>query len=1036
MAALARPEPAARLPFPGTLSIVGRQPFPDATRHSLMPRPALVFLALALAAAAHGAAARAQGDENPRAVVHAATRAVQRDSVAALRVRWDARLRADSADRAAALGLATLARLTYDYPAAERLYRRLLADSLRPDGYTALARLGLARGLEGRGFSVAARPHFERAREEARAAGDAATEGEVLLPLAFIRARTEGLTVGEALLDTADRLIPDTALVLRAQLGNRRAIILSLRGRPEALAAAESSIMLARRAGDVRAEADGFRTLGQVLVYRQEFDSALVVLRRAEELFRRARDRSALAAHMVWRAQALGNLGRYGEMREVMRLALTEGEAAHNPSAVAVAHRSLGALAVMLGDYTAAGDYLKKSAAISRATGDSLGVMTTRKFLADVALAAGDVAGARGLTLERLASARAMEDPRDQYEAHVMLAALAIRERDWAAAGRSLAEARAAIRDFPGAQYRLWLLHHEGRLAHARGDLDSAERAFTAFLRELGAESSTAEAGYDTHVRLADIHAARGDLARAEREMLKASDELDRWRAGLGDAELRVLAFQVSPSEHARAADPLEQDARTARVLAALARGGRPEAAFALAERRRARELRDRLVRAAGLRADTARARAAAPGAADSAVAVTAGEFDVQLPDDRTALLEYVGGVGGAPTTVFVVRRGGGIRARVLATPADSLGDRVARFAALLESGADAEPLARSLGAALLEPALAELGPGFTRLIVVPDGPLHHVPWDALRLADGRFVAQRYAVSIAPSAGVVAALWRRAPDAARSAARPMRLLAFGDPTFPGERAAGAATSAADEVYRSAFDSSGGLPRLRASADEARRVARYAPAAEVRLRERASAAYLKRAALDSFRIVHFATHALVDERTGARTALALAPGDGESGFVGAGDLAALTLGADLVVLSACRSARGRIVEGEGVQGLTAPLLQAGARSVVATHWRIGDRATVAFMDDFYAALARGLAVTDALRAAKVAAIARGAPAREWAAFATVGDPLVTTPLRMAAPPRGRMWVALALLLGAAGLAVYRLRTRGRRPADPH
>jgi CHAT domain-containing protein len=277
----------------------------------------------------------------------------------------------------------------------------------------------------------------------------------------------------------------------------------------------------------------------------------------------------------------------------------------------------------------------------------------------------------------------------------------------------------------------------------------------------------------------------------------------------------------------------------------------------------------------------------------------------------------------------------------------------------------------------------------------------------------------------------------------------VRILAFGDPTFPEERASGAAAAAGSaaaetfraerygaEVYRSAFDSAGGLPRLRASADEARRVARYAPEAEVRLRERASAAFLKHAPLGGYRVIHFATHALVDERTGARTALALAPGEGESGFVGAGDLAALRMGADLVVLSACRSARGKIVEGEGVQGLTGPLLQAGARAVVATSWRIGDRATVAFMDDFYRAMAGGLAATDALRAAKLDAIRRGAPPREWAAFTLVGDPLVTVPLRVP-PPAAAPWRWLALLSAvvvALGAAAYGRYGRRWRAAD--
>jgi Uncharacterized protein conserved in bacteria len=118
----------------------------------------------------------------------------------------------------------------------------------------------------------------------------------------------------------------------------------------------------------------------------------------------------------------------------------------------------------------------------------------------------------------------------------------------------------------------------------------------------------------------------------------------------------------------------------------------------------------------------------------------------------------------------------------------------------------------------------------------------------------------------------------------------------------------------------------------------------------------------------------------------------------------------------------------VVEGEGVQGLTAPLIQAGARSVVASQWRIGDRSTIALIRAFYQGLADGLPVGDALRAAKLDALHRGAPAREWAAFTLVGDPLVRVPVE--APGLEPWWaVVLAVGFGVAGLAYVRTRRRG-------
>jgi hypothetical protein len=145
---------------------------------------------------------------------------------------------------------------------------------------------------------------------------------------------------------------------------------------------------------------------------------------------------------------------------------------------------------------------------------------------------------------------------------------------------------------------------------------------------------------------------------------------------------------------------------------------------------------------------------------------------------------------------------------------------------------------------------------------------------------------------------------------------------------------------------------------------------------------------------------------VDDRALGRTALALAPGDPGSGLVTPGELARLRLRADLVVLSACRTAGGVVVDGEGLQGLTAPLLEAGARSVVATSWRVGDRSTLRLVNGLCAALAKGRPVIEALREAKLVAMRDGAPPAVWAAFELVGDPATVVPLTPPpALPRG-------------------------------
>lgn len=951
--------------------------------------------------------------EPPATIVRAAQRAVEADSAPALRARWQARRARDASDRAATLGLATLARLTYDDTVARRLYDALAGAPPR-DGYMAWARLGRGQLLDRQNQALAARDELEGALVLARAAADPVAEASALLELSFARANSVGVPAGFAALDSAARLIPDSALALRAEHLRRRTIILSAIGDPAARSTAATALTMARRTGDPGIEGRCLRALGQVHELTGQNDSALAIYAMAVPLLRRAHDRSALALTLIRRVGVLRAVGRMSEMRSTLAEALAEARAAHDEASVGATFTGLGTLYLQLGDLAAASENLRAAHAHFAARGDSSNLAVVNSYLAGVAQGAGDYDEARRRLGDAAAWFRRMGEHQVYFETLRKIAALNTQSGDLAAAEAVLREAAALAR----AQHQPNWLHgldgDEARLRLRQGDLAAAERLLARYLAD--ADSSEHLRRFDARVELAGVHARRGQLDRAAAELVEAQDGLDAWRATLSDRETRVLAFQTSASERDQLRDGM------ARALHALAVGGRPAAAFALAERRRARELADQLQQAAALRtgapADSATPRAARPASGDRLASSRA------LLDDSTALLEYVTGHGGTRTTLFVVTRGG-VRARSL-PPVDSLAPAVANLVSLYESGADGHLAARALGTALLDPALALLAPSVRHLVVVPDGVLHRLPFDGLLLGDGRYVVQGFTVARVPSAAVGAML-RAEPRAANGGAA--RILAFGDPRFAGAEA----REPAADGYRSAFEASGGLPRLAESGREARLVARYAPGSVVRLREEASAAYLAHAPLDSFRVLHFATHALVDDRSVARTALALAPGDGGSGFVGPGDLAALRLNADLVVLSACRSAGGVVVGGEGVQGLTAPLLQAGARAVVATAWRIDDRRTVDFVRAFYDALAGGQRVGDALRAAKLEAIRRGATPGEWAAFQVMGDPSVRIALRRPAPARWPWLLAAGALLcaGAAYLVTRRRRGAERR-----
>ena len=414
----------------------------------------------------------AQAPDDPPAIVREATLAVEGDSVAAPRSRWIARRSTDSRDPTARLGLATLARLTYDYPAAERLYGSLIAsDSTQPDRFAAYARLGRAWGLEDQGWSTESGTEFVAARKVARAAGDRRAEAEALVGMAFPRGRVEGMAVGIALLDTAETIIPHSDYALRAQLLRRRSIFLGVAGDSAALAVAASSGELGRRAGLLRDVAQGRRAAGKILQWKGHLGEALVAFEEADTLFQRSRDRTWAAVNNIDRADVLLGLGHLGDMREALDAAIREGTAARSPYALGTAYVGFGAVAIELGDFATAGDHLRKAIAQYEALGDTSSVMKARTWLVHVAVATGDYEAGKREEHDILSFYGRTGEPPEQYMAHRGLAAIAMLERDWTTATRELAEARSMARRLHQPTWEWSLTDDEGRLALLRGDL-------------------------------------------------------------------------------------------------------------------------------------------------------------------------------------------------------------------------------------------------------------------------------------------------------------------------------------------------------------------------------------------------------------------------------------------------------------------------------------------------------------------------------------------------------------------------------------
>jgi hypothetical protein len=347
--------------------------------------------------------------------------------------------------------------------------------------------------------------------------------------------------------------------------------------------------------------------------------------------------------------------------------------------------------------------------------------------------------------------------------------------------------------------------------------------------------------------------------------------------------------------------------------------------------------------------------------------------------------------------------------------PGDNLDGQVAALIGLLRdrrlSPADWTPAARRLGESLLGNALANLPETMTRLVIVTDGALHRMPFEVLSLRAGPVLGERFDISEVPSA----TLWVRM--------RESKAVATGD---------GVLVLADPDVTRGSPD--GGqrletLPGARREADAIARILDLGPRA-VATGSAASERLIKTTPLGTMSIVHMAAHARADTAFPERSAVFLAPGDpGEDGWLQPSEIAALDLRGRLVVLSACDSAEGSLLPGEGPLSLARAFFSAGARAVVATRWPLRDDDAEFMMQRFYESLGAGMSVAAALRHARQEAIAEGLPAAAWAGIIALGDglqqPVTARPVRGS----GQLWIgAIGVVMAIALIGVVWKRRR--------
>lgn len=758
--------------------------------------------------------------------------------------------------------------------------------------------------------------------------------------------------------------------VLQQDMGDFRA----------ALPDCEEALRLRRAGGDPIATAETLNNLGLTLEALGRTGEAARTYREALQLNRRLGEAESEAINLGNLAALALQAGRYSD---AMRLYTEAGDlAARHRTAPWAAEQSQisrinqGVVLERVGAYREALELYKGLLSGS----DGLDPRRRAALLVNAGVVSrnlGDPVSAVEAFRKAIASYRTLGDAAGLSNAHLNLG-LALhlnlmRPRDAEAAYREALRLAEESGDRTEEIYDLFFL---GRLLLEQNRLAEAEAVFRRCLAA-SVESQSAEGRWSAGEGLGRIAAARGDLPRALAHFLAALDEIERVRAGIERSGWRAGYFGDKQSVYAAAVD----------VLGRLEQS-RPGQGFAgraleVVQRAKARDLLDAL------------------GPDRSPVSpATAAEIVNQAGDNT--LLEYF--LGEDLLYLWTIHRSG-IRMTGLGSKKPILDD-VLRVHRDLARGAEPEAAAVvRLSQALLGKAdrLPRRG---EQLHIAPDGLLHYLPFEILEdpAAPGMPLVEQAVVSYVPS---VSTIHRKTVERERPAA-PLRLAGFGAPRAPASTALLA------------------LPRLDpvplpAAQRELATIGDLLGGRSVAFTgEKATERAFRETFARGVRVVHFATHTVVDERLGGGAAILLSAEGEDDGLLSPREIAGLAGRSDLAVLAACRTALGSGEEdGQALASLTGSFLAAGSPAVVATLWDVGDTETAAFMEQLYAQLGRGLPPDEALREAKLRLRAdpRWNRPALWAGYVLVGE---APPVA----PRKSLWwgVAVLVLLAIVGMAV--------------
>jgi len=758
----------------------------------------------------------------------------------------------------------------------------------------------------------------------------------------------------------------------------------------------QQSVAVWRELGQQRGQALSLTALGYYFANAGQRANAFNSCQQALSFAQSAKDLAVETLALI----ATGTIKRkFGEKEEALTAyhsAKALAERIGDKTSQAMAIGGIGSVSLEMNDMQTALEYGERATKLFEANGQKWGAAEGKMDLGTIYHALGDEQKALENLNEALARLHALKFPRLESITLRAIGLVYDAQGDRLRALKSFQQALVLLDVHADQRQAAYTLNCIGKAYEGLNRIDRAEQYYRRALA-LAQRSSDPQSEMLSFYNLAHLERGRGNLPGAARDIKSAITIGESLRTNVSSRDLRTSYFATVRDSYDLNIDVLLLQHK--REPAA----GFADEAFAASEKARARSLIE--------------------GINPLPQTLTLKQTQQQILNDETTLLEfaftdersYAWAITRNTAAVFDLGRrkaieGSAKRLYDLITAHQIIAGECVEARAEREAKADAAMPSEValLSKLLLDPLVGKLNT--RRLLVIPDGALQYIPFQLLIHPDSHAsLISQHEIVYQPSASTLAVLLSEI--ASRKTAT-NSIAVFADPVFESNdprlnRNAPEATDYSSESFavRRALRDAGvtrdGLqvPRLLASGREADEITALAPL-QTSLKAVGFAASRDRvfsSDLANYRIVHIATHGIINnerpELSGIVFSLFDEQGKSQNGFLRLRDIYNLKLPADLVVLSACSTALGKDVKGEGLIGLTRGFMHAGAAGVVASLWKVDDEATAELMKHFYTALfQKGLPPAAALRDAQLelAEYPRWQSPYYWAGFVIQGQ----------------------------------------------